>query len=57
MLALVDGATYPVIPEMATYSSQLDIALKSIFEGGVPPNVALQRAEEAILAGSATPAP
>jgi maltose-binding protein MalE len=57
MLALVDGATYPVIPEMATYSSQLDIALKSIFEGGIPPNVALQRAEEAILSDSATPAP
>jgi arabinogalactan oligomer/maltooligosaccharide transport system substrate-binding protein len=57
MLALVDGTTYPVIPEMNIYSSQLDIALKSIFESGVPPQVALQRAEEAILAGSATPAP
>jgi ABC-type glycerol-3-phosphate transport system substrate-binding protein len=39
------------------YSTQMDIALKSIFEGGVPPNEALQRAEEAILTGSATPAP
>jgi ABC-type glycerol-3-phosphate transport system substrate-binding protein len=57
MLALVDGATYPVVPEVNAYSSQLDIALKSIFEGGVPPEVALQRAEEAILAGSATPTP
>jgi len=57
MLALVDGTTYPVIPEMNAYSSQLDIALKSIFENGVPPQVALQRAEEAILAGSATPTP
>ena len=57
MLALVDGATYPVIPEINTYSSQLDIALKSIFESGMPPQEALQRAEEAILAGSATPTP
>lgn len=57
MLAMVDGATYPIVPEMKVYSSQLDIALKSIFEGGVPPGVALQRAEEAIIAGQPTPTP
>ena len=57
MLALVDGTTYPVIPEINAYSSQLDIALKSIFESGVPPQVALQRAQEAILSSAATPAP
>jgi arabinogalactan oligomer/maltooligosaccharide transport system substrate-binding protein len=57
MLALVDGITFPVVPEMSAYTSQMDIALKSVFEGGVAPEEALKRAEEAILTALATPEP
>jgi ABC-type glycerol-3-phosphate transport system substrate-binding protein len=48
--ALAGGATYPAVPEMAYYNLNLDIALRSIFEEGVDPAVALQSAEEAIRA-------
>ena len=60
MRALVDGVTYPVVPEMSVYTSQMDIALKSIFDGGVAPESALKRAEEAIqvaLEKKGTPTP
>jgi maltose-binding protein MalE len=57
MLALVDGVTYPVDPEMKIYSSQMDIALKSIFDGGVLPEQALSDAREAILQSLVTPTP
>jgi ABC-type glycerol-3-phosphate transport system substrate-binding protein len=61
MAALAGGTTYPVVPEMTLYNINMDIALKSIFEEGVPPEQALKTAEEAILAGlgqgQATPTP
>jgi len=57
MRALTDGVTYPVMPEMGIYSSQLDISLKSIFDDGVPAQQALQSAEEAINAALSTPTP
>jgi maltose-binding protein MalE len=57
MLALSDGVTYPVIPEMRLYSSQLDIALKSIFVDGVPAELALQEAQQAIIDAAATQQP
>ena len=57
MRALVDGVTYPTRAEMVVYSSQLDIALRSIFEDGVPAQQALQSADEAINAALSTPTP
>jgi maltose-binding protein MalE len=59
MAALAGGTTYPIVPEMSLYNINMDIALKSIFEEGVPPEQALETAEEAILAGlgQATPTP
>lgn len=63
MIALEDGATYPVVPAMAYYSAPLDIALQSIFFDGVPAEEALQTAEESIqaalqvaISGSQSPA-
>ena len=55
MLALVDGTTYPVVPEISIYSSQMDIALKSVFDDGVPPKDALDRAQQSILEALKTP--
>jgi ABC-type glycerol-3-phosphate transport system substrate-binding protein len=61
MAALSGGTTYPVVPEMTLYNINMDIALKSIFDEGVPPEEALETAEQAILAGmaqgQATPTP
>ncbi len=63
MAALAGGATYPPVPQMTYYNLNLDIALRSIFEDGVEPAVALQTAEDAILAdleanfSTPTPAP
>ncbi len=61
MLALMDGTAYPTSPLMGIYSSQMDIALKSIFEGGVPAEQALQTAQNEILAAlsaeNVTPTP
>ena len=42
MLALVDGTTYPVVPEMAAYIAPMDIALKSVFNEGMDPAEAQQ---------------
>jgi len=50
MAALAGGATYPPVPQMTYYNLNLDIALRSIFEDGVEPAVALQTAEDAIRA-------
>ncbi len=48
MIALEDGVTYPVLPEMAYYPGPLDIALQSVFFDGVTAEDALQTAEESI---------
>lgn len=48
MLALADGTAYPVVPEMAYYSLNMDICLRAIFEEGADPAEALQSAAEAI---------
>ncbi|MBN1149489.1 MAG: extracellular solute-binding protein, partial [Anaerolineales bacterium] len=53
MIALANGTTYPVVPEMALYNIYLDIALRSVFEEQVPPEQALQIAQQAILAAIA----
>jgi maltose-binding protein MalE len=50
MAALAGGATYPPVPQMTYYNLNLDIALRSIFIDGVPPDQALQTAEDAIRA-------
>jgi len=49
MAALAGGTAYPILPEMTIYTMNIDIALRAIFEEGVPPTQALQTAEEAIL--------
>jgi ABC-type glycerol-3-phosphate transport system substrate-binding protein len=48
--ALAGGATYPAVPQVSYYNLNLDIALRSIFEEVVDPAVALQSAEDAIIA-------
>jgi maltose-binding protein MalE len=48
MVALEDGATYPVLPEMEFYPPSMDIALQSIFIDGQPQQAALDTAETAI---------
>jgi len=48
--ALLGGTTYPVVPEMAAYPAAMDTALRSVFEEGVPPAIALQSAEQSIRA-------
>lgn len=63
MLALADGTTYAVIPEMSAYTAPMDIALKSVFIEGVDPVEALSTAERTIrmtlaaLRSTPTPAP
>ncbi|MGD9092637.1 MAG: extracellular solute-binding protein [Anaerolineales bacterium] len=63
MLALVDGTTYPVIPEMSAYIAPMDIALKSVFFEGANPSEALKTAEGTIrmtlaaLRSTPTPSP
>jgi ABC-type glycerol-3-phosphate transport system substrate-binding protein len=59
MRALADGVSYPVDPVMSVYASQMDIALRSVFDGGVTPEEALKRAEEGIQVGleKGTPTP
>ena len=60
---MAHGAAYPVAPEINTYSTNLDISLRSFFERNSPPDQALQSAQDAILAvlaqnqTGATPAP
>ena len=48
MQAMVDGAAYPINPELSLYTSPMDIALKSVFYEGVAPSQALQTAFDAI---------
>jgi maltose-binding protein MalE len=56
MIALEGGYAYPVVPQMAVYPPQMDIALQSIFQDGVPAGQALASAEDAIIqALDATP--
>ena len=63
MRALVGAAPYPNSPAMSLYTTRLDIALRSVFEGSVSPSTALQEAETAIQVGrsdfeaTATPFP
>jgi len=58
MTALAGGTAYPILPVMGIYTTQMDIALRSVFDGGVPPLQALQSADFAILAElSALPTP
>ncbi len=47
MAALAGGVAYPIIPEMDVYALQLDIALKSYYDGASAANV-LQAAEDSI---------
>ena len=46
--ALQGGTTYPVVPEMAAYPVAMDTALKSVFEDGISPAIALQAADQSI---------
>jgi arabinogalactan oligomer/maltooligosaccharide transport system substrate-binding protein len=55
MVALEDGHAYPVVPQMAVYPPQMDIALQSIFQDGVPADQALASAEAAIIQALDTP--
>ena len=60
MKALKYGYPYPVAPEFAAYSTPLNIAMQSVFNGGDPVQ-ALEVAEAAVLANletlEATPTP
>jgi len=51
--ALAGGTTYPSLPQMAAYATQMDVALKSVFEGGADPASALESAARAIRAAQA----
>lgn len=59
MTALVDGVPYPTFPELPVYTVQLEIALRSIFDGRASPAAALQDASRMVneALGSATPTP
>ena len=63
MAALAGGATYPPVPQTTYYSLNLDIALRSVFTDGMPPEQALQIAADAVRAdleanfSTPTPAP
>jgi arabinogalactan oligomer/maltooligosaccharide transport system substrate-binding protein len=57
MLALTGGVANPVGPLASIYASQMDIALRSVFERSVPPEEALLHADEAIRAALVTPTP
>jgi arabinogalactan oligomer/maltooligosaccharide transport system substrate-binding protein len=48
MIALMEGTTLPVIPEVNAYWGPMDIALQSVFNGNADPATALAIAEEAI---------
>ena len=50
MIALENGATYPIIPEMAVYNTYLDIALQTVIFQAADPLTALQAAYDAIQA-------
>jgi ABC-type glycerol-3-phosphate transport system substrate-binding protein len=61
--AMAHGASYPITPEINTYSTNLDISLRSFFERSASPDQALQSAQAAIQAvlaqnqANATPTP
>ncbi len=61
MAALAGGTAYPILPETTLYATNVDVALRAVFQEGVPPDQALNNAEEAIIAaiqqGQATPTP
>jgi arabinogalactan oligomer/maltooligosaccharide transport system substrate-binding protein len=61
MTALAGGSPYPIQPEFALYTAPLDIALRSVFDGGVVAQEALQKAADeinsALTASRATPTP
>jgi arabinogalactan oligomer/maltooligosaccharide transport system substrate-binding protein len=63
MFALVEGATYPVIPAANAYLNPIDVALQSVFNNGVEPAIALQAAHDEVLMrldelqATATPSP
>ena len=57
MEALSGDIPYPNNPEMELYTQQLDLALRQVFEQGVPPEVALQEAADAIRAALANSTP
>lgn len=48
--AVAHGATYPVAPEIGTYSTNLDISLRSFYENNASAEQALQSAQDAIQA-------
>lgn len=54
MVALEDGVTYPVLPEMVHYPGPLDIALQATLIDGAPAEAALQTAEDSIRAALQT---
>jgi len=47
--ALASGVAYPLDPNIAIYSLNFDLALRSYFEQNLPPEQALQNAQDAIL--------
>jgi len=54
ILALANGITYPVVPEIFIYQASLDAALQSVFFDEVAPQTALQMAEETIIQASSS---
>jgi len=49
-VAFEKGTAFPVIPEMGAYWEALDNALKSVFDNGADPKVALQQAYNSVTA-------
>lgn len=49
MIALAGGSAYPALPEMTVYLAPMDVALRSVFDLGVAPEIALQTAEDTII--------
>jgi arabinogalactan oligomer/maltooligosaccharide transport system substrate-binding protein len=50
MTALAGGTTYPILPEFDIYPANMDLALRSVFQGEVSPAEALRTAQESIVA-------
>jgi maltose-binding protein MalE len=48
MQALTGGTAYPAVPDLPLYTTALDAALASVYEGGAPPAAALQAAYDSI---------
>ncbi|MEA3439565.1 MAG: extracellular solute-binding protein [Chloroflexota bacterium] len=49
IIALAGGSAYPALPEMTVYLAPMDVALRSVFDLGVAPEIALQTAEDMII--------